>query len=112
MRWLLHLRAALVTATFAISAFVADGEHLKDGFFEAAAQIIPVLLLALALQGGMLSPAVGRPFATDLLGSLFLFVTFLTGELIALEAVASGEASPDEGVIVIAVLAAGFVGSA
>lgn len=110
LRWLPVFRVALVLATFGLALVVSDGTHLRPAFFEAAAQIIPVLLLALALEGRLLTPAADRRQGSDLLSVLVLLLMFALGERIALGAVGSGKATAEEGQIVIAVIVAGTTG--
>jgi hypothetical protein len=87
---------------------VIDGPT-RLAFFELSGEVLPVLLLAFAVEARLLTPSrgIGGP---DLSAALVLFLIFVLGEAIALEAVATGSATSDEGAIVAASIAAGIAG--
>jgi hypothetical protein len=62
----------VLSLAFAVGCLVIDGPT-KSAFFEAAAQILPVLLLALALEFRLFTPG-KRPGTGDLLDAVFLFL--------------------------------------
>ena len=108
--WLLVFRVPLLTFAFSLGCFVIDGP-IELPFFEAAAQILPVLVLALALEFRFFTPGT-RPGTGDVLDVTFLFFILAWGEWIALDVLGGNAASEAEGTIVAAAILTGFVGVA
>jgi hypothetical protein len=106
--WLLLFRVAILSLTFAAGCLLIHGPT-NVRFFELAAQILPVLLLAFAIEFRFLTPGT-RPGTGDLLDVLFLFLVLAWGEWMALDAVANNRANGSEGTIVGAAILTGFVG--
>jgi hypothetical protein len=65
-------------------------------FFELAAQILPVLLLAFALEFRFFTPGT-RPGTGGIFDVSFLFLVLALGEWVSLDAVAAGAATENEG---------------
>jgi hypothetical protein len=106
--WLLIFRFAILSLSFSVGCLLIEGPT-NVRFFELAAQVLPVLLLAFAIEFRFLTPGT-RPGTGDLLDVLFLFLVLAWGEWIALDAVAKNGASGSEGTVVGAAILTGFVG--
>lgn len=106
--WLAVFRIALIFFTFSLGTFVIDGP-MRLAFFELAAEVLLILLLAFAVEVRLLTPSrdIRGP---DLGAAIALFVVLAFGEAVSLHAVATGSATSDEGTIVGASIAAGIVG--
>lgn len=106
--WLLVFRFAILVLAFAFGCLLIQGPT-SVRFFEVAAQVLPVLLLAFALEFRFLTPGSG-PGTGDLLDVGLLFLVLAFGEWIALDAVATGVGTENEGTVVAASLLTGFLG--
>jgi hypothetical protein len=106
--WLLLFRVPIVFVSFAVAILSVKGPTTR-AFFEATATIIPVLLLALAVEPRLFTPRTG-PGAGDLIISFALLLVFGWGEAASLKAVANGHAPSGDGALVSATIVAGFVG--
>lgn len=123
--------AAIVApvAAYGVTALLVDG-HAKDEYFEAVSQILPVLLLALAIEQRYFTrrqPAPESPLQLELAGyrlddrsmarwytlaariyALVVLVVLGLGEWIAVEVLATGESSAADLKNTAGSLAAGF----
>jgi hypothetical protein len=100
-KWLLILIA------FWITFFVVDDFQPRDTeFFAVAAQVIPVLVLALVLEGRFF----GFHDKSDMTTALVVVLLLGWGEYEALRAVAQGGGAEGAGAAVSGAVAAGFVG--
>jgi hypothetical protein len=63
----------------------------QESFYEAAAQVIPVLLLVLAVGEASLRPRLSEPSEVSYM-AIFTLVFMALGEVVTLGALASGEA--------------------
>ena len=108
IRWLAPLTQilAFVIPWFAIGDKVP---HRYSDFYSIAAQIIPVLVLALAFQGRLLRlPISIRRFEPIEAYTVGAFILLAWGEAVALYSVFTGE--PGDAGIVVGALCSGFVG--
>jgi hypothetical protein len=123
--------AAIVApvAAYGVTALLVDG-HAKEEYFEAVSQILPVLLLALAIEQRYFTrrqPAPESPLQLELAGyrlddrsmarwytlaariyALVVLVVLGLGEWIAVEVLATGESSGADLKNTAGSLAAGF----
>ena len=86
-------------------------EHLTDttgslAFYETAAQVIPVLLLVMALEVRLVPP---RTSGVDLRTAMLVVYVLLGGEFAALQSVARGHGGQDQMTFTVAALTCGFV---
>lgn len=107
-----QIRLALPLGAFVVTLLLVSSLGSREGsatFHEAGAQIIPILLLALALEGRTFQVARFRD-PTELFAAFIVLGFLAVGEYCALRAVYSGQ--PASGDVVAAAIAAGFVGVA
>jgi hypothetical protein len=101
-RWLLVVLAFVVG-----SLAVGVDPKAQPEFFSVSAQIIPVLLLAIALEARMLGTMRDK---TDLVLAVFVVSFLALGEFFALRAVAHGSGDGEAVSVVAGAIAAGFAG--
>jgi hypothetical protein len=116
-------------AAFVVTSLLVDG-HAKQEYFEAVSQILPVLLLALAVEQRYFSrrqPAPESPIQVELAGyrlddrslarwytraarvyALIVLAALGLGEWVAVEVLATGRSSADNLELTAGSLAAGF----
>ncbi|HVD40158.1 MAG TPA: hypothetical protein VNC16_04030 [Solirubrobacterales bacterium] len=116
---------------FAVAALVVDGTAQKE-YFDAVSQILPVLLLALAIEQRYFTragsePAPESPLQLELAGrrlddrtmarwytlaariyALVVLIVLGLGEWVAVEVLATGQSSPGDLSVTAGSLAAGF----
>ena len=131
--WRFALGVAAIAApvlAYVVTALVVDG-HAKEEYFEAVSQILPVLLLALAIEQRYFTrrppPAPESPLQLELAGrrlddrsmarwytlaariyALVVLIVLGLGEWIAVEVLATGESSGADLKNTAGSLAAGF----
>jgi hypothetical protein len=104
-----RLRWRLPILVYFIAAGAASLTHhlgTKD-FYSAAAQILPVFLLALALESRVVVRSLGAGFEVGL--AIFVFLILGVGEYSALHAIDSGHPNNTDFASVVGALAATFV---
>lgn len=104
LRWSLPLLVFLIVSPLA-QLLASAGNNL---FYEATAQIIPILVLSLALESRSVAPTVRSGFEAGL--AVFLFLGLGLGEYSALRAIFTGNADSGDLALVVGALAAGFTG--
>ena len=109
--FLVQLRWSLPIITFLVTAFVVNLSSDRVGsvrFYELAAQVIPVLLLAIGLESALVTKSRIRDPSEWLIAGLTLAYLAI-GEFYALRAVELERGTEDAFAWVVAGLAAGFV---
>ena len=84
------LTALLIVVTlvvFLLGGLITEGWHLRDAFYEAVAQVMPVLLLVAAVEGRFFAE---RKPALATLGLRWYLYVALAGEACALGVLARG----------------------
>ena len=99
----------LPVIAFAATFFIIGTGHASQGFYETAAQIIPVLLLAFLIEGRAFRIAPTMDTSTRFLVILTL-VLLVAGEGVSLYDLAGGDETSRDLAIVAASIAGGFVG--
>lgn len=123
----LTLAVAAPVAAFLLAALLAEG-HAREQYFEAVSQILPVLLLALAIEQRYFAGSQSLPELPSELGfgeaeikklarlygfsarlyALMVLIFLGVGEYVAVKAIATGHSSGDNLKLTAGSLAAGF----
>jgi hypothetical protein len=90
---------------FIAVALMLHGKYAHQAFYEAAAQIIPVLFLALAVTSRL--SMLGAPLVADQNARMAIVIALVFGEAASIQALAEGDSRPFSfGVVIGSMLAA------